>query len=65
MDDLIAFLHARHDETHQAMARLKFLDSVVGGSYTEVGEHAQAEHLLKLEATAYDWHPDYQDDWRP
>ncbi|WP_157545425.1 hypothetical protein [Microtetraspora fusca] len=46
--------------------RVSFLESVlVNELYLSVEEHAQAEHLLKLEASAYDWHAHYQDDWRP
>ncbi|MFF3666194.1 hypothetical protein [Microtetraspora malaysiensis] len=46
--------------------RVNFLESVlVDELYLAVEEHAQAEHLLKLEASAYDWHADYEDDWRP
>ncbi|WP_067181461.1 DUF6221 family protein [Microtetraspora niveoalba] len=44
--------------------RLKYLAHVVGGSWVDVGEHAQAEHLLRLEAAAYDWHSDYRPEWR-
>ncbi|GAB3142701.1 hypothetical protein [Microbispora hainanensis] len=46
--------------------RMDFLESVlVHGLYLTVEEHLQAEHLLKLEAAAYDWHDDYQDAWQP
>ncbi|MEV4460705.1 hypothetical protein [Microbispora sp. NPDC049633] len=46
--------------------RVDFLESVlVGELYLALEEHAQAEHLLKLEASAYNWHADYQDKWRP
>ncbi|MEU8172217.1 hypothetical protein AB0C14_05030 [Microbispora hainanensis] len=46
--------------------RVRFLESVlVHGLYLTVEEHIQAEHLLKLEAAAYDWHDDYQDAWQP
>ncbi|GAA0402894.1 hypothetical protein GCM10009530_63580 [Microbispora corallina] len=88
MDDLIAFLHARHDDARRAMleaqdadepgwyqaerdlqakrARLKYLEFVLAGHHLAVEEHAQAEHLLRLEAAAYDWHPDYRsDEWLP
>ncbi|MFF4779560.1 DUF6221 family protein [Microtetraspora fusca] len=45
--------------------RLKYLTHVAGGSWVDAGEHAQAEHLLRLEAAAYDWHEDYRPEWRP
>ncbi|MBB2740713.1 UNVERIFIED_ORG: hypothetical protein FHR35_000533 [Microbispora rosea subsp. rosea] len=46
--------------------RVDFLESVlVNELYLALEEHAQAEHLLKLEASAYNWHTDYQDDWQP
>ncbi|MEU6408837.1 hypothetical protein [Microbispora sp. NPDC046933] len=46
--------------------RVDFLESVlVNELYLALEEHAQAEHLLKLEAFAYNWHTDYQDDWQP
>ncbi|WP_432920965.1 hypothetical protein ACQPZZ_21450 [Microbispora sp. CA-135349] len=46
--------------------RVDFLESVlVHELYLAIEEHAQAEHLLRLEAAAYNWHTDYQDDWRP
>ncbi|MGI5157440.1 hypothetical protein [Microbispora sp. CA-102843] len=46
--------------------RVDFLESVlVDELYLALEEHAQAEHLLKLEASAYNWHTDYQDGWRP
>ncbi|MBD3143000.1 hypothetical protein [Microbispora bryophytorum] len=46
--------------------RVNFLESVlVNGLYLALEEHAQAEHLLKLEASAYNWHTDYQDAWQP
>ncbi|WP_328854127.1 hypothetical protein OHB01_26825 [Microbispora hainanensis] len=46
--------------------RMDFLESVVvHGLYLTVEEHLQAEHLLKLEASAYDWHDDYEDAWQP
>ncbi|TQS19234.1 hypothetical protein [Microbispora sp. KK1-11] len=46
--------------------RVDFLESVlVNELYLALEEHAQAEHLLKLEASAYNWHTDYQDAWRP
>jgi hypothetical protein len=46
--------------------RVDFLESVlVDELYLALEEHAQAEHLLKLEASAYNWHTDYQDDWQP
>ncbi|WP_169945350.1 hypothetical protein [Microbispora sp. H11081] len=46
--------------------RVDYLESVlVNELYLALEEHAQAEHLLKLEASAYSWHADYQDDWRP
>ncbi|WP_182882192.1 MULTISPECIES: hypothetical protein [unclassified Microbispora] len=45
--------------------RVAFLESVLlDDLYLAVEEHTQAEHLLKLEASAYSWHDDYQDDWR-
>ncbi len=44
--------------------RLTYLAHVVSGSWADVGEHAQAEHLLRLEAVAYDWHSDYLPEWR-
>lgn len=47
-------------------SRLDYLESVlVKELYLAIEEHAQAEHLLRLEATAYNWHADYQDAWRP
>jgi hypothetical protein len=46
--------------------RVDFLESVlVNEFYLALEEHAQAEHLLKLEASAYNWHTDYRDDWQP
>ncbi|MEU6408248.1 hypothetical protein [Microbispora sp. NPDC046933] len=46
--------------------RVNFLESVlIDELYLAIEEHAQAEHLLKLEASAYDWHDDYQDAWQP
>ncbi|MEV0975058.1 DUF6221 family protein [Microtetraspora glauca] len=45
--------------------RLKYLAHVLGGSWVDVGERAAAEHLLRLEAAAYDWHEDYRPEWRP
>ncbi|WP_433216428.1 DUF6221 family protein [Microtetraspora malaysiensis] len=45
--------------------RLKYLAHVAGGSRVDAGEHAQAEHLLRLKAAAYDWHEDYRPEWRP
>ncbi|WP_182904091.1 hypothetical protein [Microbispora sp. H10830] len=37
--------------------RVDFMESVlVNELYLAIEEHAQAEHLLKLEASAYDWH---------
>ncbi|XVQ82107.1 hypothetical protein ACQP2K_24940 [Microbispora siamensis] len=46
--------------------RVDFLESVlVNELYLALEEHAQAEHLLKLEASAYNWHTDYRDAWRP
>ncbi|MEU6428759.1 hypothetical protein ABZ860_22945 [Microbispora sp. NPDC046973] len=46
--------------------RVDFLESVlVNELYLALEEHAQAAHLLKLEASAYNWHTDYQDGWRP
>ncbi|MBE3011900.1 hypothetical protein IL992_22255 [Microbispora sp. NEAU-D428] len=46
--------------------RVDFLESVlVDELYLAIEEHAQAEHLLRLEAAAYNWHTDYQDAWRP
>lgn len=46
--------------------RVDFMESVlVNELYLAIEEHAQAEHLLKLEASAYDWHDDYQDAWQP
>ncbi|ETK36577.1 hypothetical protein [Microbispora sp. ATCC PTA-5024] len=46
--------------------RVRFLESVlVNELYLAIEEHAQAEHLLRLEASAYDWHDDYQDLWQP
>lgn len=46
--------------------RVDFLESVlVNELYLTIEEHAQAEHLLKLEASAYSWHDDYQDEWHP
>lgn len=46
--------------------RVNFLESVlVNELYLAIEEHAQAEHLLKLEASAFDWHNDYQDTWQP
>ncbi|MGI5489626.1 DUF6221 family protein [Microtetraspora malaysiensis] len=44
--------------------RLKYLAHMVGGSWVDAAEHAQAEHLLRLEASAYDWHEDYRTEWR-
>ncbi len=44
--------------------RLTYLAHVVYGSWVDVGEHAQAEHLLRLEAAAYGWHSDYRPEWR-
>ncbi|GAA4206445.1 hypothetical protein [Microbispora amethystogenes] len=45
-------------------ARVAFLESILlDDFYLAVEEHSQAEHLLKLEAAAYNWHDDYQDDW--
>lgn len=47
-------------------SRVDYLESVlVNELYLTIEEHAQAEHLLKLEASAYNWHTDYQDAWRP
>lgn len=46
--------------------RVDFLESVlVNELYLAIEEHAQAEHLLKLEASAYNWHADYLDAWQP
>ncbi|MEU7880074.1 hypothetical protein [Microbispora bryophytorum] len=46
--------------------RVDFMESVlVNELYLAIEEHAQAEHLLKLEASAYDWHDDYQGAWQP
>ncbi|MBP2706840.1 hypothetical protein JOL79_23825 [Microbispora sp. RL4-1S] len=46
--------------------RVNYLESVlVNQLYLALEEHAQAEHLLKLEAYAYTWHPDYREDWLP
>ncbi len=45
--------------------RLKYLAHVVDGSRGDAGKRAQAEHLLRLEAAAYDWHEDYRPEWRP
>lgn len=46
--------------------RVDFLESVlVRELYLAIEEHAQAEHLLRLEAAAYNWHTGYQDEWRP
>ncbi|NJP26278.1 hypothetical protein FLW53_19140 [Microbispora sp. SCL1-1] len=47
-------------------SRLDYLESVlVKELYLAIEEHAQAEHLLRLEASAYNWHADYQEAWRP
>jgi len=47
-------------------SRLDFLESVlVKELYLAIEEHAQAEHLLRLEASAYNWHAGYRDAWRP
>ncbi|XVQ89180.1 hypothetical protein ACQP2K_17720 [Microbispora siamensis] len=46
--------------------RVDFLESVlVNELYLALEEHFQAEHLLRLEASAYNWHSDYQDGWQP
>lgn len=45
--------------------RLDYLENVQRGSWIDAGEHEQAEHLLRLEAAAYNWHPDYRHEWLP
>lgn len=58
--------HKAEQDLDAKRHRVRFLKSVlVRGLYLTVEEHLQAEHLLKLEAAAYDWHTDYQDAWRP
>ncbi|WP_228642880.1 DUF6221 family protein [Microtetraspora sp. AC03309] len=64
MDDLIAFLRARIAEAEEIAGRCepghRFSSRTAddGGSWVDVGEHAQAEHLLRLEAAAHGWHSD-------
>ncbi|MCT9931530.1 hypothetical protein N5079_15035 [Planotetraspora sp. A-T 1434] len=61
---LAAYLREERDLAAKR-GRLNYLAHILGGGLIDVGERAQAEHLLRLEAAAYDWHPGYRDEWRP
>ncbi|WP_433214843.1 hypothetical protein [Microtetraspora malaysiensis] len=58
------WLKAERDLTAK-QARLKFMELVLSGPDLEAGERIHIEHLLSLEAAAYDWHADFRDEWRP
>ncbi|MEV4325893.1 hypothetical protein [Microbispora rosea] len=73
LDEARRAVDAGEPDTHKAERdlgakrdRVNLLESVlVDELYLAIEEHAQAELLLRLEASAYNWHADYQDAWRP